>query len=100
MSIIAQLHQAINNGKTLAEAIDTIVPGADLAYWQKRLANYDPNAKPAKRKRSRSRSRKATRNFRASAVLARMTVTETEQRIGNAMAEQVTRVNNQMMAVA
>ncbi len=100
MTIIAKLHAEVNSGKTLAEAIEQIIPGADLAYWQKRLANYDPNAKPAKRKRSSSRSRKATRNFRASTVLARMTITETEQRIGNAMAEQVNRVNNQLMGVA
>ncbi|MCG3208595.1 MAG: hypothetical protein FOGNACKC_02206 [Anaerolineae bacterium] len=82
--ILAQIRSLINSGRTLAQAIETIVPGADVAYWQRQL-NRPAAAKKPKRKHSkRSSSRKPSKRFNyAAQVTAR----------GQAMAELVERAN-------
>lgn len=71
MTILTQLHEAVNSdGLTVSEAIDKIIPGADVAYWQRRLANYNPGEKTKKRKPRRRSGGKNRRTFRASQVLS------------------------------
>ena len=83
MSIISELHAKVNSGMNLTAAIDQIVPGADPAYWQRRLANYDPAAKSnrrtARRKAGSSRRKKST--FAASQVLVGLAMVETVERV-------------------
>ena len=96
MSILADLYQAVNTGQTLQQAIDAIIPGADLKFWERKLANYDPNAPRPKPHRSRRSSRKASskRTFRADSVLALSTTQQAEVR-ARATTELVERVNNE-----
>lgn len=99
-TILAQLHSLVNNeGMTVEQAVEQILPGADPKFWEHKLANYDPNApKPKRRKRRRSstRRRPRKRTFRADAVLSRTTLSsaeESREQEAEAMAELVKRVN-------
>ena len=104
MNILADLHQKINSGLTLQEAIDQIIPGADPTFWAAKVANYDPTTPKPKRKKSRRKSsrKSSKRTFQASTVLAKMSLSTAEEQAeqrGGAMAEQLDQVNS-LMGVA
>ncbi|MCG3208613.1 MAG: hypothetical protein FOGNACKC_02224 [Anaerolineae bacterium] len=82
--ILTQILNLINLGHPLAAAVEAVVPGADVAYWQRQL-NRPAAAKKSKRKNSkRSNSRKPSKRINyAAQVTAR----------GQAMAELVERAN-------
>lgn len=98
MSIVAELYTLVNVEKIpLAQAVEQIVPGADLAYWQKRLATYNPNACPSKRRKKQTRNTRRIQRttFRADAVLARSSYASQQSGQNQASSQLVERVNEE-----
>lgn len=98
MTITARLYALVQAGATVAEAVEQIVPDADVAFWERRLANYD-NPRKRKRRRSRRRRRRAgKRTFQASQVLSRPGYFEQETARGRSLAELADRANKKRSA--
>lgn len=97
---VAELHKMVKQGMTLEAAVEQLWPGADPAYWRRRLARYEPQAEPParpKRKRRRAPARRVNkRTFKASAVLGSMSISAKEQqdrRTAKGTGEAVDRAN-------
>ena len=85
--IIDKIARLVNQGElSLAEAVEIEAPDGDLAYWQRQLDKYDPDAPKPKRKRVR-RAGSGSKRKRSAAYA--LTV-----RNYLATAELVSRVNN------
>jgi len=82
--ILQQILSLINLGQSLPQAVEAVVPGADVAYWQRQVARQEaPTPTKSKRKSSkRPATGKASKRFNYAAQVA-----------GYAMAELVERVN-------
>jgi hypothetical protein len=56
-SILQQVLQSINSGKSLDQAVESIIPGADLTLWQRRVAQAANPPKKSKKANSRPSTR-------------------------------------------
>lgn len=95
-NILAQILSLINLGRSLPQAIDTIIPGADPAFWQKVIARYQANLAPKKSSRkskSSSRSRKPGKRFASSVPFVLSFAEKQTERRTAVTAELVGRVN-------
>ena len=62
--ILTQLKDLINLGFTVEQAVLTVVPGADVSFWQRVIANEaakQTNPKKTKKQTKRSGSRKPSK---------------------------------------
>lgn len=100
MTITARIHALVQAGASVAEAVEQIVPGADVAFWTRRLANYRPGPAPRRRRQRRRLRRRVVgkRTFRASQALARPGYFEQESTRGRSLAELVDRANKKKSA--
>lgn len=92
MSILSQIKALHKQGKTPAQIADEL-GDADPKWVARQIKNIDTPKKRKPRRRSRP-SGKTTKTFRASQVLSSGAEIQTRRRAG-AMAEQVSRVNEQ-----
>lgn len=77
-SILTQILSLINLGQSLPQAVETVVPGADVTYWQRQIARQDApkQAKPKRKSSKRSYTPKPSKKSqyaRMQSVLARST---------------------------
>lgn len=61
--ILTQILSLINLGQSILQAVETVVPGADPAFWQMVVNRHltNPNPKKAKKQTKRSATRKASK---------------------------------------
>jgi hypothetical protein len=71
--ILTQILDLINTGQSVAQAVETVIPGADVATWERHIARAQTTpapAKPQKKQQNRRRSSGSKKSFAASSVLA------------------------------
>lgn len=69
--ILTQILDLINVGQPLAQAVETVIPGADVATWERHIARAQTApTKPQKKQQNRRRSSGSRKTFAASSVLA------------------------------
>ena len=94
MSSISKIYELVNqDGLTIEQAIEQVVPGADVAQWENILKRYTPHKKPSKKSSSR-RTHRSTKTWRASSVLSRPNALAQQDSRAQATAELVTRAND------
>lgn len=89
MSILSRLRQLISTGNTLQQAVDIVVPGADVAFWEAAVNRSPEESKPKRRSTRRAPARR--RPGRTTLPATSATAQATER--GRATVELVGRVN-------
>jgi len=99
--ILTQILNLINSGHSVAAAVEAVVPGADVATWERHIARYStaPQSKPkAKRKSNKSRSGQSSRRFQQTVSVLSWTERQERER-GQATVELVERTNDRTILV-
>lgn len=96
MNILQQIIDMVNCGNSIEQAVEMVVPGADVSFWRRLIERRLRQSASAPKRRQTGRPRKATRPSKrmnyAAGVLGRDR--------GQAMAELVERVNGHPDATA
>jgi len=91
-TILTQIVSLINSGHSLAAAVESVVPGADVATWERHIARQaaPTPAKPKRKSSKRTSTGQPSKRFNYAAEVAAR---------GYAMAELVERTNGRSILV-